>query len=357
MRRLSLFWPVQTAAGISFVRCRQNHRCISGTDWPAASIHRIVVFSVALAVSACASTENPDRLFPVGSEVKEIRDAQQDLAGVYLRAVLSGDLAKARTVRNEVIAQRMYAVDLQYSQYEAALTQESQKVGFAALTTAEGLSTAATIATSAATKSVLSGLTTAVIATKGHYDSEVLLALTMRTIQKQMRASRNKVAEHINRRMALSVIDYPLSAALSEVEDYYRAGTLTSGVIDTSTTVGEVEKETEENKQAITRLTLAARPAAVLPNDTSPILAFPTIPVLYPSGIGYYEQHLLPVRLAELHKALCVQPTGDPEVDLASVRVAAIKYLTDIHVKKDAVSNGITNRDRIHIMRNPKTCG
>lgn len=315
-----------------------------------------VVLCAAL-LAGCASTQNPDRLFSIDTEVGNIRTAQLDLAVEYTHAITASAFDRAKLLRNEVIAQRMYAIDLQYSQYEASLTQESQKVGFTTLTTAEGLSTAATLLTPPGTKTILSGLTTAVIATKGHYDSEVLLALTMRTIQKQMRASRNKIAEHISARMNQNVADYPLSAALSDVEDYYRAGTLTSGVIDTSTTVGEKEKETEDSKQLVTQLTLTARPAAVLSKSDVPIVTPPVIPVLHTYGIGFYEQRLLPVRLAELQKALCVKSVGEPGTDLANVRTAALQHLTEIKVAKDpAVPNGITNRDRIQIMRNPKKC-
>jgi hypothetical protein len=52
-------------------------------------------------------------------------------------------------------------------------------------------------------------------------------------------------------RMTQSVADYPLPIALSDVEDYFNAGTVTSGVIDTSTTVGAREEETKQLKQAV----------------------------------------------------------------------------------------------------------
>ncbi|MFN3659063.1 MAG: hypothetical protein ACK4UO_17595 [Pseudolabrys sp.] len=310
-----------------------------------------------LGIAGCASTGNPNRLIEVDSEMQDLRAVQLDMASAYRDAVLADKLGSARAIRNEIIAQRMYAIDVQYSQYEAALTHESQKVGFASLTTAEGLSTAATLATPPLTKTILSGLTTAVVATKGHYGSEVLLALTMRTIQKQMRASRNVISEHINRRMAQSITDYPLSAALSDVEEYYRAGTLTTGVIDTSTTVGEAEKRTEERKQAITLLTLSARPAAVLPDSKTPIVPPVQTPILHETGIGRFEQRLLPVHLAQLQGALCLKSTGDPEVDLAQMRAAALKHMEEAKIPKDkTVPNGITNSDRIRILRAKKTC-
>jgi hypothetical protein len=226
-------------------------------------------FAVALALSGCIpSTHPPERLFPIAYEMDLIRTSQGDLASQYSANFLSSP-AQAKLIRNEIIAQRMYAIDVQYTLYENALTRETQEVGFGALTTAEGLSTAATLVTPAATKSILSGAATAVLAIKGHYDSEVLLAQAMRNIQKQMRASRNMVAAGISAKLVQPVSEYPLSAALSDLEEYYAAGTLTSGVIDSSTTVGIRENDTKNIKQDVNQAAPAAR-AAVLREATAP---------------------------------------------------------------------------------------
>ena len=215
---------------------------------------------IAVALSGCIpSTRTPDRLYPVAFEMEQVRAGQEDLIQQYRALILSNDGARARLARNEIIGQRMYAIDVQYTQYETALTREVQEVGFGALTTAGALGTASTLFTPVATKSILSGLSTAVLATKGHYDSEILLAQTIKTIQKQMRASRNLIAAGITARMAQSVADYPLPIALSDVEDYYNAGTLT--IIDTSTTVGFKEDRSKDIKEVVAQAPAASRPA------------------------------------------------------------------------------------------------
>src|SRR4051794_5030014 len=214
------------------------------------------------------STHPPERLYPVPYEMDLIRAAQGDLASQYHAALLSSS-AQAKLIRNEIIAQRMYAIDVQYTLYENSLTRETQEVGFGALTTAEGLSTAATLVAPAATKTILSAAATGVLAVKGHYDSEILLAQSMRTIQKQMRASRNLVAAHISAKLVQGVAEYPLAAALSDLEEYYSAGTVTSGVIDTSTTVGNKEDDSKLVKQVVTQAPPAER-AAILADAMAP---------------------------------------------------------------------------------------
>ncbi|MDB5578950.1 MAG: hypothetical protein JWR80_4126 [Bradyrhizobium sp.] len=215
--------------------------------------------AAALALSGCLpSTGTPVRLYPVAAEMEVVKNTQEELVRLYNTYVFSAP-AQARLYRNEIIAQRMFAVDVLYTQYESALTREGQEVNFGTLVAAGTLGTASQLFTPTVTKSVLSGLSTVTLAANGHYNTDILMAQSIRTIQKQMRASRNLIAADISAKTIKSVFDYPLSAALSDVEDYYNAGTLTTGVTDASTTVGIRETATKELKQDVTQAAPAAR--------------------------------------------------------------------------------------------------
>jgi hypothetical protein len=48
-------------------------------------------------------------------------------------------------LRNEIIARRMYIIDVEYSEYEADLPSERQKFGFATTAAAAGLGIAASM--------------------------------------------------------------------------------------------------------------------------------------------------------------------------------------------------------------------
>jgi hypothetical protein len=314
-------------------------------------------FAVALVLSGCIpSTHPPERLFPIAYEMDLIRTSQGDLASQYSATFLSSP-AQAKLIRNEIIAQRMYAIDVQYTLYENALTRETQEVGFGALTTAEGLSTAATLVTPAATKTILSAAATAVLAIKGHYDSQILLAQAMRNIQKQMRASRNMIAAGISAKLVQGVSDYPLSAALSDLEEYYAAGTLTSGVIDTSTTVGIRETETKNIKQDVTQAPPALR-AAILRDATTPMAAPAQLPVIVQQGSGFREQRLLPSVIKQLQRVVCLEVDGKFS---AQLRTRAIAHLNKIKQKDPSAPNGLLSTRDVNIMqdeddKNVKDC-
>jgi hypothetical protein len=309
---------------------------------------KLVSVSVsALALAGCLpSTGTPERLYPVADEMIVVRTTQEELVRQYNFYVFSNP-AQAKLIRNEIIAQRIYAIDVQYTQYENALTREGQEVSFGALATAGALGTASTLFTPVVTKSVLSGLSTVILATKGHYDSEILLAQSIRTIQKQMRASRNLIAAGISAKVVQSVTDYPLSAALSDVEDYYNAGTLTTGVVDTSTTVGIQEDSSKDIKQAVTQAPPAMR-AAILRDATTPISPPPQLPVIVPQGSGFREQRLLPSVISQLQRVVCLDVDGKFST-LFHTRV--INHLNKIKKKDPSVPKDILSTRDVNIMQ------
>jgi hypothetical protein len=289
-----------------------------------------LAITAVLTLAGCLpSTGTPDRLYPIASEMDTVRNTQEQLVSQYDTFVFSSP-AQAKLARNEIIAERMFAIDVEYVQYENALTREGQEVSFATLATAGALGTASTLFTPVVTKSVLSGLSTVTLGTKGHYDSEILLASSIRTIQKQMRASRNLIAAGISAKLVQSVADYPLAAALSDLEEYYDAGTLTTGVIDTSTTVGTLENNTKDIKQAVTQAPASQRAAilnnAVIGDATTPMAQPSTLTVQNPNGVTPFERtKITKVMIQDMEIVVCLKPRTGTLTD--ALRTAVLAHL------------------------------
>jgi hypothetical protein len=190
--------------------------------WPA-------VLACALAglfLSGCKTVEGgPDRLYSIPEEVAAARATIETLTAQYYGGGAN------ENVRNEIISRRMYIIDVEYSLYEEALTRERQEVGFITSATAQGLNVAGALFTPAQTVRILSGLAGGVGAIRGYYDSEVVVAKTIQIAQGQMWVLRAQVSDKIRRAMAQPLSQYPLSLAMSDLEDYYRAGTLAAGLI------------------------------------------------------------------------------------------------------------------------------
>lgn len=185
----------------------------------------------ALASGCVTFSDGPTRLYTVPEETQQIRDYLQRVDFVQYGSL---DEIARRRFRNDLIGTRMYAIDIQYTPYEAALTKERQSVGFGAAATTIALTTAAGLVGPVATKNVLTGLAGFVTGARAAYDSDILLSHSVQWIQAQMEAKRAEISSRILRGMRLSTIDYPLAAALSDLEAYYRAGTFTGGLLSTN---------------------------------------------------------------------------------------------------------------------------
>jgi hypothetical protein len=145
----------------------------------------------------------------------------------------------------------MYIIDAEFTEFETALTKEREEFGFTTALVTQGLTTAGAVFTPANTVRTLSALAGGVNASRGFYDSELLVGKTIQIVQSQMEAKRDEVATRIITKVGYPAQTYPLSAALHDLEDYYRAGTLTAGLIKATADAGEAAKLASDNKEAV----------------------------------------------------------------------------------------------------------
>ncbi|MGO3934906.1 hypothetical protein NP284_42250 [Rhodopseudomonas pseudopalustris] len=172
-------------------------------------------------------------------------------------------MANSAADRNAFIAARMYAIDMQYTAYESALTRERQNVGFGAAAATLGLTTASGLLAPVATKNILTGAAGFITGTRAAYDNDVLLAQSVQWIQSQMRAKRGEIYGRIVSGMQLSTSEYPLAAALSDLEAYYRAGTFTGGMLSTSEVLAADAQAVEEEKRESITVTYGSTSSTV----------------------------------------------------------------------------------------------
>ncbi|SHL10098.1 hypothetical protein SAMN05444159_4993 [Bradyrhizobium lablabi] len=203
-----------------------------------------------LLLSGCETFRGrPERLYTVAEEVTHARvDVLPAILDSYRAATTDND---RMFYRNEYISRRMYIIDAEFTEFETALTREREEFGFSTALVTQGLTTAGAVFTPANTVRTLSALAGGVNASRGFYDSELLVGKTIQIIQSQMEAKRDEVAARIIGKVGYSAITYPISAALHDLEDYYRAGTLTAGLIKAAADAGEAAKQASDNKEAV----------------------------------------------------------------------------------------------------------
>jgi hypothetical protein len=139
--------------------------------------------------------------------------------------------------RNDFITARMYLIDMAYDQYELSITRAVQDESFTTAAANLGLTGAAALVPAAQTKSILAGIAGGVTGLDGIYSQKILLSQTIQNLEGQMRASRATQAAAIYTKMKSAITDYTLGQALSDIEEYYSAGTITSALVSLSKTV------------------------------------------------------------------------------------------------------------------------
>ncbi|MBY3181023.1 hypothetical protein HFO24_04970 [Rhizobium laguerreae] len=225
-------------------------------------IKGLIVCGLLLCVGCAPSlTSGPQRL---NSNVEDTASVKAQFGHVDFANYLGRTPSDRVSYRNNLIAARMYAIDVAYTQYESSLTTESQTIAFFSSTATNALTGTATLITPVATKNILTGSASFLNATTANYNDSVLFKQTTQILQTQMRANRAAVASLIIRRMRQSDSDYPLAFALSDIEEYYRAGTLTGALVKANATVSDAEQIAQGDKEAAIEYSLSRENASTL---------------------------------------------------------------------------------------------
>jgi hypothetical protein len=152
--------------------------------------------------------------------------------------------------RNTFISLRMYSIDIEYSKYEARLTAETEGTNLAGELVNLGLTGTASVIPAGETTKVLSAAATAVTGANAAINKDLLLSQTIQSLQTQMRADRSAQAAKMIASMQCSITDYPIGLALSDLEEYYRSGTIASAQVNLNKTVNAAETNAKAKKDA-----------------------------------------------------------------------------------------------------------
>lgn len=161
--------------------------------------------------------------------------------------------------RNQIIFARLAEIDRFYFSYELELSREARKSGLFNSIVGVAAGIGGTLAGSEAVSQGFSAASTAVAGTSAAFSEEVLIDKTIQALTAQMRAGRNEQKTNILGRMTKNTRDYPLLAALADIESYRQAGTLLGALLALTEQSTNAEKETGKKLEA-TATTLKLAP-------------------------------------------------------------------------------------------------
>ena len=106
------------------------------------------------------------------------------------------------------------------------------------------MTTAAAVSTGG-TAQVLAGLSALIIGGREAFQKDVLAERTVIAIHTAMRSKRAQVALRLRAGLGQTIVQYPFGLALSDLNDYYGAGTVLGALVGITETVGATAQQAE----------------------------------------------------------------------------------------------------------------
>jgi hypothetical protein len=210
---------------------------------------RCVVVGIMLTtLGGCvALSDGPQRAYPIDEVVGVMRSFEQNET---LPPALLAALKDTSTIsRNNFITERMAAIDLEFNPYFARLTTQNQTGNLATDTALVTTTFLATVLASSATKTALAAAATGLASVRTDINQDVLLTHTIQLLLQQMETSRNHIRVRIEQNLqACTVTQYTVWQAMTDLEDYYRAGTLPGALDALAAATGNSNQQSKDQQ-------------------------------------------------------------------------------------------------------------
>lgn len=212
-----------------------------------------LLLTAALCVSGCQSFSGYPA--PIENRKTALAHVQADTLpsaiSTYEAATAEADRRKQR---DRIIRARLYAIDINYNAFSQSLSTEQKSFALGSDIVAAGLTGAATLAKSAATKTRLTTYASAALGVRATVDKELYFSKTLPAIVAQMNAGRRTVLARITEGMALPDAKYSLVAGLADLESYYTAGTLNGALGEIAKEAGVQTQKADERIAAVVNI-------------------------------------------------------------------------------------------------------
>lgn len=186
----------------------------------------------------------PERLYSTDAEMTGLLNFT-DVTGDDWNKYLSASPASRMGFRNEIMAARMYAIDVNYTKFEHELSIEGQSVEFWTKLGSNSLTAATAAVPAASTVKQLNAIATGFNLASSTYTEAFFRKQLIENLVAAMRAARHERRAVIRTRMTCHVGYYPFGLGMSDVESYFRAGSLESGILRLTQTITAEEKKSK----------------------------------------------------------------------------------------------------------------
>src|SRR5579871_2798577 len=231
---------------------------------------RVALLSLIGFVFSCCSTYRPTPYLPSGSYTKQISadvwDPQMLQKYNAMPQSTPEDIQRKVARRNQVLQELMWLVDQNYGSFEGRYYGSDASVNFGGDVAILGLTGVGAVTGSAHLKSILSAIAEGTTGIKTSYEKNFYDQQTRAAIVQKMRASRaTEVAliedqNHMKASVVQSAVGtvngtetavaYSLEQGLSDIDDYYNAGTIIGALQAITESAGRDQDAARQQRKA-----------------------------------------------------------------------------------------------------------
>ncbi len=159
------------------------------------------------------------------------------------------ELKKCQIFRNVVINDLLFIINHNYNGYEGNFLAGKAKFDFYSGATRSAFETGATLIDATGVKTVLSALAAFTGSTQTLANEAFYYEQTGPALINAMRADRKNALVSILAGMKSEYTDYPLTAAMNDLDAYFRSGTIASAVVVLSKATAKSEDDADKKLQ------------------------------------------------------------------------------------------------------------
>jgi hypothetical protein len=214
-----------------------------------AKVFLMLVISISMLGSGCATIKGyPERSGNLTAELQELNR--------YFDPKIIDQCNKApnKTCRDEIVYGRILAIDLHFAKFQQDLVREDFMGRVASRWAVLGLTGAIATSPGASASAILGGISSGITGAWETIDQKTFIKETIPVLLAKMVALRKEALVNIMTGLKQDVEAYPLNQALIDVENYYRAGTITGALIGIAETAGAAAKKADEEIKKLTPL-------------------------------------------------------------------------------------------------------
>lgn len=206
---------------------------------------KVVVAVAAIVVLAGCSTIRR------GGAPEPSFDVNRDLEQLAQQFAPSDSITKFyekpdKDARDKFITGRLTMMNIRYIQFIKQLTSERQLLDSATDMLALGLNLAGTSVAGAGAKTLLAAIAAGVTGSRQVIDKNYFFEKTLPALVAQMNADRKKALVPILTGMRKELGDYPFAEAVTDLHNYYHAGTFIGAIQAIQADAGAKEREKDE---------------------------------------------------------------------------------------------------------------